>query len=66
MTQLRTKLGAFVLDFSDAFWQIPIKREEQKFFCATALSTKDRGKKWKRNQKKQRIRKFIAFQRAAQ
>ena len=25
---------AFVLDFSDAFWQIPINPAEQKYFCA--------------------------------
>ena len=43
-----------------------MKRKEQKFFCATALSTQNRGKKWKRNQKRQRIRKHLAFQRAAQ
>ena len=29
-------VGAFVLDFSEALWQIPICREEQRFFCATA------------------------------
>ena len=45
-------LAAFVLDFSDAFWQIPILQEEQKFFCASGLIG---GK-----------RKWIAFLRAAQ
>ena len=28
-------VSSFVLDFSDAFWQIPIARNERKFFCAT-------------------------------
>ena len=46
-------VGAFVLDFSEAFWQIPICREEQRYFCATAtvkrssevrgISTSDTG-----------------------
>ena len=45
-------VGAFVLDFSEAFWQIPICREEQRFFCATA-TVKGR-------------RKYVAFKRAAQ
>lgn len=30
-------VSAFVLDFSDAFWQIPISPAEQKHFCATGL-----------------------------
>ena len=47
-----TAIEAFVLDFSDAFWQIPIAREEQKYYCATGLID---GK-----------RKWIVFLRAAQ
>ena len=43
---------AFVLGFSDAFWQIPIHASEQKYFCATGLTNGDR--------------KRFAFQRAAQ
>ena len=43
---------AFVLDFSDAFWQIPISPAEQKYFCVTGLINGER--------------KWIAFQRAAQ
>ena len=32
----------FVLDFSDAYWQIPIHKAEQQFFCATiAIECKD-------------------------
>ena len=27
---------AFVLDFTDAFWQVPVRPEEQRFYCATA------------------------------
>ena len=27
---------AFVLDFSDAYWQIPLRDNERKYFCATA------------------------------
>ena len=42
----------FVLDFSDAFWQIPIHPDEQKFFCAKG---RIRGKV-----------KFFAFLRAPQ
>ena len=43
---------AFVLDFSDAYWQIPINTDEQKYFCATGLIG---GK-----------RKYFTFLRAAQ
>ena len=46
------EVDAFVLDFTDAFWQIPISPAEQKYFCAKGLIN---GK-----------RKIIAFQRAAQ
>ena len=42
----------FVLDFSDAYWQIPIHKAEQQFFCATSLIG---GK-----------RKWFVFLRAAQ
>ena len=45
------EVGAFVLDFSDAFWQVPVNVGEQRFFCATALFTIDHGKK------KRRVRK---------
>ena len=45
-------VNAFVLDFSDAYWQIPLRDDERKFFCATASI------KGKRN--------FIAFLRVAQ
>ena len=45
-------ITAFVLDFTQAFWQIPIAPEERKFFCAMA---KLRGK-----------RRYLAFLRAAQ
>ena len=29
-------VNGFVLDYKDAFWQIPLRDEEQRFFCATA------------------------------
>ena len=29
-------VNAFVLDFSDAYWQIPLRDDERKYFCATA------------------------------
>jgi len=45
-------VNAFVLDFSDAYWQIPLRDDEMKYFCATA---KIKGK-----------RKYLAFLRAAQ
>ena len=45
-------MSAFVLDFSDAFWQIPISPAEEKHFCDIGLI--DEKRKW------------IAFQRAAQ
>ena len=45
-------ISAFVSDFSDAFWQVPINMEERRFFCAT---TPLRGK-----------RRYLAFTRAAQ
>jgi hypothetical protein len=41
-----------VLDFSDAFWQVPIADNELRFFCATSLI--------------QRVRKYMVFLRAAQ
>ena len=40
-------LVSFVLDFSDAFWQVPLLHQEVKYYCATGLI---RG-----------IRKWIAF-----
>ena len=30
-------VSEFVLDYSDAFWQIPVHKEERRFFCATAV-----------------------------
>jgi hypothetical protein len=45
-------LSAFVLDFSDAFWQIPIAADELRFFCATSVI---KG-----------VRKYMSFLRAAQ
>ena len=45
-------ISAFVFDFRDAFWQIPLHPEEQRFYCATATL---RG-----------TRKYLAFLRAAQ
>jgi len=43
-------VNAFVLDFSDAYWQLPLRDDERKYFCATA---KIRGK-----------RKYLSFLRA--
>jgi hypothetical protein len=45
-------LIAFVLDFSDAFWQIPLLQAELRYYCATGLI--------------HGIRKWIAFLRAPQ
>jgi len=45
-------VNAFVLDFSDAYWQLPLRDDERKYFCATA---KIRGK-----------RKYLSFLRAPQ
>ena len=45
-------LQAFVIDFTQAFWQVPIKPEERKYFCATAIF---RGR-----------RRYLVFLRAAQ
>ena len=45
-------LAAFVLDFSDAFWQVPLLQQEFKYYCATGLI---RG-----------LCKWIAFLRAPQ
>ena len=63
-------VGAFVLDFTNAFWQVPINRREQRFFCATALFTKRRGKKkfarGRGDKEKQKTRKYMAWKRAAQ
>ena len=47
-----TAVSAFVLDFSDAFWQLPISPAEQKYFCAIGLIGG--------------LRKWISFQRAPQ
>ena len=48
----REAIEAFVLDFSDAYWQVPIQHSEQLYFCATGLI---KGR-----------RKYFAFLRAAQ
>ena len=45
-------LLAMVLDYTQAFWQVPIRPEERKFFCTSA---------WLRGK-----RRYIAFLRAAQ
>ena len=45
-------VNAFVLDFSDASWQLPLRDDERKYFCATA---KIKGK-----------RKYLSFLRAPQ
>ena len=34
-------VNAFVLEFSDAYWQLPLRDDERKYFCATV---KFRGK----------------------
>ena len=43
---------SFVLDFSDAYYQVPIHRSEQRYFCATGRI--------------RRQKRYIAFLRAAQ
>ena len=45
-------LISFVLDFSDAFWQVPLLQQEFKYYCATGLI--------------HGVRKWIAFLRAPQ
>jgi hypothetical protein len=49
---LPPSVEAFVLDFTDAFWQIPLLASEYRFFCAMAML--------------QGTRTYIAFLRAAQ
>ena len=49
---LAPAVEAFVLDFTDAFWQVPVRPEEHRFYCATA--TLDGEKR------------YLAFLRAAQ
>ena len=49
-------VGSFVLDFSDAFWQIPIAVNEHKYLYASIIA----GRRHKRK------RKYLAFKRAAQ
>jgi len=49
---LPPNVEAFVLDFTDAFWQIPLLASEYRFFCAMAML--------------QGTRTYIAFLRAAQ
>ncbi len=46
------EVSAFLLDFTDAFWQVPIADNELRFFCVTSLI---KG-----------VRKYMAFLRAAQ
>ena len=45
-------VNVFVLDFSDAYWQMPLRDDKRKYSCATA---KIKGR-----------RKYLAFPRAAQ
>ena len=45
-------LWAFVLDYTQAFWQMPIRPEERRYFCATAIL---RGR-----------RRYLVYLRAAQ
>lgn len=45
-------VSAFALDYRDSCWQIPLRAEEQRFYCATAIL---KGK-----------RKYLAFLRTAQ
>ena len=45
-------VNGFVLDYTDAFWQVPLRDDEQKYFCASA--TIKNKKRW------------IAFLRTAQ
>ena len=52
VTSAETAVSGFVSDFSDAYWQMPLRDDERKFFCATA--------------KIKNKRKFMAFLRAAQ
>ena len=52
VTSADEAIAAFVLDFSDAFWQIPIRPEELRFLCAAAIIQGCRG--------------FLVFLRAAQ
>ena len=52
VTTPEVAVNAFVLDFSDAYWQMPLRDDERKYFCATA---KIKGK-----------RKYLAFLRAPQ
>ena len=47
-----THLWAFVLDYTQAFWQMPIRPEERRYFCATAIL---RGR-----------RRYLVYLRAAQ
>ena len=52
MATVTEKVTVFVLDFSDAFWQIPINMGERRFFCATTVL---KGR-----------RRYLAFTRAEQ
>ena len=49
---LPAAVESFVLDFTDAFWQIPLLPSEQRFYCATAQLNG--------------ARTYVAFLRAAQ
>ena len=51
-TSATVSVSSFVLDFKYAFWQMLIRKEERRFFCATAII---KGR-----------RKFLAFLRAVQ
>ena len=50
--QVVESISAFVLDFNEAFWQVPIRPDEGRYFCATAIF---RGK-----------RRWLAYLRVAQ
>lgn len=45
-------VSASVLDYTDGFWQVPVRPDERKYFCATAIL---RGK-----------RRYLAYMHAAQ
>ena len=44
VTTSSEEVGGFVLDYTEAFWQVPLRDEEQKYYCCTA--TIRRRKKW--------------------
>ena len=44
VTSSGKSISGFVLDYSDAFWQVPLMEDEQKYFCAS--TTIKKKKKW--------------------